>query len=92
MGYCDKIRHLIKTVDDIPIKLPYRRVPPSQWEEVKNFLETQCSIGVIRPSISPYAAAMVLVKKPNGKIRVCGDFPTVECQDHQGRSPTSKSR
>ena len=75
MGYCDKIRqHLIKMVDDIPIKLPYRRVPLSQWEEVKNFLETQCSIGVIRPSISPYAAAKVLVKKPNGKIRVCGDF------------------
>ena len=74
MGYCDKIKHSIKTVDDIPIKLPYRRVPPSQWEEVRNFLETQCSIGVIRPSISPYAAAMVLVKKPNGKMRVCGDF------------------
>lgn len=74
VGFCDKIKHSIKTVDDTPIRLPYRRVPPSQWEEVRTFLETQCSMGVIRPSTSPYAAAMVLVRKPNGKIRVCGDF------------------
>ena len=74
LGYCDVIKHKIVTTDDTPFKVPYRRVPPNQWEEVKEYLETQIASGILRPSTSPYASAMVLVRKSNGKLRICGDF------------------
>ena len=74
LGYCDVIKHKIVTTDDTPFKVPYRRVPPNQWEEVTEYLETQIASGILRPSTSPYASAMVLVRKSNGKLRICGDF------------------
>ena len=27
------IEHTIPTVDDRPVKVPYRRIPPNQWYE-----------------------------------------------------------
>ena len=38
LGCTDIIRHRIRTVDDAPVTTPYRRIPPSQLEEVKNHL------------------------------------------------------
>ena len=74
LGYCDIMKHKIVTTDDIPFKVPYRRVPPNHCEEVKEYLETQTASGILRPSTSPYASAMVLLRKSNGKLRICGDF------------------
>lgn len=31
IGYCDEISHRIITVDDTPVKVPHRRIPPHQW-------------------------------------------------------------
>lgn len=74
LGYCDKIKHRIHTTDDIPVRVPYRRIPPHQRQAVQEYLDTQLRAGIIRPSVSPYAAAMVIVKKADGKIRCVGDF------------------
>jgi dUTPase len=74
LGYCDKIKHRIMTTDDIPVKVLHRRIPPHQWEAVREYISTQSKTGVIRKSTSPYASAVVLVKKPDGTIRVCGDW------------------
>ncbi|CAG2234451.1 unnamed protein product [Mytilus edulis] len=33
VGYTKTVKHKIRTVDDVPIVQPYRRIPPNQYEE-----------------------------------------------------------
>ena len=74
VGFCSKIKHKIKLHDDRPVRLPYRRIPPNQWPEVKAYLNAHIEAGIIKPSCSPYSAPLVLVKKKSGAIRVCCDY------------------
>ncbi len=36
---CRGVSHSIRTECDKPVKLPYRRIPPSQWAEVREYLK-----------------------------------------------------
>lgn len=38
------------------------------------YLKKSLDVGIIRPSSSPYAAAVVLVRKAKSKMRVCLDY------------------
>lgn len=38
LGYTDRVKHEINFVDDIPVNLPYRRIPPNQYTEVKEHI------------------------------------------------------
>lgn len=35
IGFCDSVSHRIITKDDVPVKVLHRRVPPHQWDEVR---------------------------------------------------------
>jgi transposase InsO family protein len=74
LGYTDQVKHRILTTDDIPIKLPHRRVPPTMQREVKEHLDRLLRQGIIRHSSSPYAAPVVLVRKKTGGLRLCVDY------------------
>ena len=74
IGCCNVVKHRIVTEDDKPIRLPHRRIPPHQWPEVQDYIKKQLDQGIIRPSSSPYAAAVVLVRKTNGDLRLCVDY------------------
>ena len=74
LGYTTAIEHHIKTVDNIPVQQPYRRIPPHQWNEVKLHLQELCVKGIIRESSSNYSSPIVLVRKPSGELRLCVDF------------------
>ena len=34
LGYCKEVVHHIRTMDDNPVRIPHRRVPPQHWEEI----------------------------------------------------------
>lgn len=52
-----------------------RPIPFSQYDTVKLEIERLQSLGIIKPiKASQWAAPMVVVSKPNGKVRLCGDF------------------
>ena len=74
IGKCNRIKHRIYLIDPTPFKQRYRRIPPSMIDEVRAHLEQLLSTGVIRPSKSPFASPIVLVRKKNGKIRLCVDY------------------
>ena len=74
IGFCNKVEHRIPTTDDVPVKIPYRRIPPNQWAEVREYLKNALQNGIIRESCSPYAAPVVIVPKKNGKLRICVDY------------------
>ena len=43
-------------------------------EELLNEVDSMLEMGVVRPSMSPYASPIVMVKKKDGSDRVCLDF------------------
>ena len=66
--------HRIHLSDDRPFRLPYRRVPPSQYHKLREVLDVMEEKEIIRKSTSEYASPLVLVWKKNGDLRICTDF------------------
>ena len=68
------VEHNIETGSAYPIARPPRRQSPAMEavieKEVKNLLDAK----IIRPSNSPWASNLVLVKKKDGTWRPCVDF------------------
>jgi hypothetical protein len=63
VGFTDRVKHQIPVVDDIPVSQAYRRIPPTQLGEVKKHIQGLLEREIIRPSSSPYASPIVLVRK-----------------------------
>lgn len=74
LGHSSLVKHSIKLTDEIPIRVPHRRIPPNQLEEVKQHLSKLLDQGIIRKSNSPFASAIVIVRKKDGSIRLCVDY------------------
>ena len=63
------VKHSIKLTDPTLFTECYRCIPPRMYEEVKVHTQEMLDIGVIHPSNSPWASAVVLVQKKDGKLR-----------------------
>ena len=74
LGRTDKSQHRIDTGDAMPIKQHARRTPIHLRAEVQQQLDDMLEQGVIRPSQSPWASPVVLVKKKDGSLRFCIDY------------------
>ncbi|KAF1373333.1 hypothetical protein PFLUV_G00259440 [Perca fluviatilis] len=66
--------HRIHLSDSRPFRLPYRRVPPGQYQKLRQVLSEMEEKEIIRKSTSEYASPLVLVWKKNGDLRICTDF------------------
>ena len=64
----------VDTGDATPRRQPVRRTPFAVRQEVTNQLSKMQSMGVIRPSCSPWASPVVLVRKKDGSLRLCIDY------------------
>ena len=71
LGKCNILKHDIKITDPQPFKEGYMRIPPLLYEEVKAHLQEIMEVGAIRRSFSPWASAVVLVRKKDGGPRFC---------------------
>ena len=54
-------------------KSPYR-MAPAEMAELKKQLEELLDKGFIRPSVSPWGAPVLFVKKKDGNFRRCIDY------------------
>ena len=73
LGLAKGIQHEIPN-DGVPVRQQYRRIPPTLYQEVKEHIEDLLRKGVIRHSKSNYASPIVVVRKRNGKLRLCVDY------------------
>ena len=74
IGLCNFVKHRVDLIDDTPFKQRHRRIPPAMMEEVRQHIEQLLACGIIRPSKSPWTSNVVLVRKKNGKLRMCVDY------------------
>ena len=74
IGYSNTVTHRIETTDDAPVTAPYRRIPPSQYEEVKKHIQDLLDKNIITKSASPYASPIVIARKKDNSIRLCVDY------------------
>ena len=70
LGKCNILKHAIKITDPQPFREKYRRILPHLYEEVKAHLREMVEVGAIRRSFSPWASAVVLVRKKDGGLRL----------------------
>ncbi|EZG42876.1 hypothetical protein GNI_213650 [Gregarina niphandrodes] len=74
LGRTTVVEHGIEVTDPKPIACRGRRYNDQQKAVIEQEVADMFSKGVIRPSRSPYASGVVLVKKKTGEWRFCVDY------------------
>ncbi|EUB64047.1 Transposon Ty3-I Gag-Pol polyprotein [Echinococcus granulosus] len=74
LGRTNIVKHKIGTGEARPIWQPPRRIPPPLLEEINRPVEEMLRDEVIKPSKSPWASSIALVKKNDGNLRLCIDY------------------
>lgn len=87
LGKTDWVQHVINTGDAAPIRQRPYRVPQAQKARIEKCIDEMLEQGVVRPSNSPWASPVVLVKKPDGSDRFCVDFRAVNSVTRKSSYP-----
>ena len=73
LGCTPLLQHAVET-EGPPLCQPYHRQNPAVWREEMAQVQQMLANSVIRPSNSPWASPVVMVKKKDGSLRFCVDF------------------
>ena len=87
LGYTDLATHTIRTTTEVPVRQPFRRIPPTQYQEVKEHIKDLLNRGVIRESHSAWASPIVLVRKKDDSLRMCVDYRLLNAKTHRDAFP-----
>ena len=74
LGHTQTEKHDIHLNDEKPFKEPYRHIPPSLIQEVREHLKEMMQMGAIMESSSSFSSNVVLVRKKDCSIRFCIDY------------------
>ncbi|KRY60065.1 Retrovirus-related Pol polyprotein from transposon 17.6 [Trichinella britovi] len=74
LGHTELASHRIDARNAAPVKVPPRRLPPTQRHDVQRMVTDMFSRLVIGPANSPWSALIVMVRKKDGSPRFCVDF------------------
>ena len=74
LGRTGIIKYTIDTGDSAPIRSRPYRIPETKKATVDQHINDMLARGIIRESISPWAAPIVLVSKKDGGDRFCVDY------------------
>ena len=90
LGTAEGIEHQILTGDAAPVCLPSYRVPIHLMDKARTQIQKMKDLGVVERSDSEWCSPVVLVKKPNGEIRVAIDFREVNKIARRDAFPTPR--
>ena len=75
IGCCTMAKHTVEVEPGaVPHREGARRMSPEKAERANQEVRNLLALGMIRPSLSPWASGIVMVKKKNGELRFCCDF------------------
>ena len=64
---------------------------PAEWKELKSQLRDLLDKGFIRPSISPWGAPVLFVKKKDGSLRMCINYRQLNKVTNKNKYPLPQS-
>ncbi|KAF0728980.1 hypothetical protein Ae201684P_003563 [Aphanomyces euteiches] len=73
-GRTDLVKYYINTGSAPPIKQAPYRVSQRESEIMEAEIQQYLGLGLIRPSTSPWASPVLMIRKPDGSIRFCIDY------------------
>ena len=74
LGRTGIVQHHIDTGNEPPIRLRPYRVAHTQRDKIASHVQDMLDRNIIQPSVSPWAAPVVLVRKNDGQDRFCVDY------------------
>ena len=74
VGKTSAVKHRILLIDDTPFKERSRPIAARDLDDARKHIQDLLDSDIIHPSNSPYASAIVLVRKKNGSLRLTVDF------------------
>ncbi len=80
LGHCDRIKHRIDLLNEVPFKQKHRRIPPHMIDEVRQHLEQLLASDVIQKSKSPWCSNVVLVRKKERETSNVRGLPAIESE------------
>ena len=87
-----KVDHAIKLEPGAePAWRPSYRMSPLELQEVKKQLDDLLAKGWIQPSVSPYGAPILFVRKKEGSLRMCVDYRALNKQTIKNRYPLPRT-
>jgi hypothetical protein len=81
------VKHSIPLIDEAPIKQRAYRCPERLRDELNAQISEMLQHSIIRPSSSPWASPVLLVRKKNGKFRLCIDYRKLNAQTRKDSYP-----
>ena len=87
LGFTETVTHKIVTTDNEPVKQLFRRLPPAQYQEVKEHIRDLLNRNIIQASTSPYASPIVIVRKKDLSIRMCVDYRRLNTKTRKDAFP-----
>ncbi|KAL2444003.1 Transposon Tf2-6 polyprotein [Exophiala dermatitidis] len=87
--------HEIKLTHDDQDRFPHKKtygMSQQELEAAKKYINDMLAKGFIRPSSSPIASPVILVKKPGGGLRFCVDYRALNAITIKNRYPIPKIR
>ena len=75
IGRCTIAKHTIEVEPEaVPHREGARRISLEKAERANQEVRSLLALGMIQPSLSPWASGIVMVKKKSGELRFCCDF------------------
>ncbi|XP_070045394.1 uncharacterized protein [Nicotiana tomentosiformis] len=78
--------------DTHPIFIPPYRMAPAELKELKEQLRDLLEKGFIRPSVSPWGAPVLFIRKKYGSLKMCIDYQQLNKVTIKNNYPTAKDR
>ena len=85
-----EVLHDIELTPGPTIKDRPRPVPPQDLEELRQHLQELLDANIIKPSSSPYASPIVILRKRNGTLRLCIDYRKINARTIKDSYPLPK--
>jgi len=92
LGECTLPPITIDTGDAPPIKQKAYRLPLAKLQEVEQHVTEMLDLGVIRPSMSPWASPITFAPKKDGTKRFCVDYRKVNAVTKKDAHPLPNIR